>query len=309
MPETGQPVRLAPTVSMHLRRGRNLQFGLDPTWAGIIDTLPPDTTTRIRDVLAGTRTPVTVDELTDALVSAGGTPAETATLIDELIDYGALLRVPVGVPRVGVLGEDRAADGIRDLVAQYGAEVSGRLPGERPGGFLRTFSPGAPVVLTGAPDELHDLSTPIIQRGGDVIPVTVIDGRVVLGPLRLRGAGPCPLCARLHRFDADPDAPREAPRFGDGSWLPPDPVVLRTVVTTAAALVLRFAGVTAPPPGPERDLPSAGTVITVDPHRLTSTATRFGVHPHCPDCWAAARGCADPGAPSPGVPEVSRGFR
>ncbi|MCX7540499.1 hypothetical protein [Corynebacterium antarcticum] len=190
MPETGQPVRLAPTVSLHLRRGRNLQFGLDPTWAGIIDTLPPDTTTRIRDVLAGTRTPVTVDELTD---------------------YGALLRVPVGVPRVGVLGEDRAADGIRDLVAQYGAEVSGRLPGERPGGFLRTFSPGAPVVLTGAPDELHDLSTPIIQRGGDVIPVTVIDGRVVLGPLRLRGAGPCPLCARLHRFDADPDAPQGGP--------------------------------------------------------------------------------------------------
>ncbi|MBI9001625.1 TOMM precursor leader peptide-binding protein [Corynebacterium sp. CCM 9185] len=290
MPETERLVRLTPTVSLHIRRDGALQFGIDSTWAGIIDTLPPDTTERVRSILAAARTPVTVDALTAGLVNADVAPAATATLIDELLDYGILMPASSGTPRIGVLGEDRVADGIRELIASHEAEVSGRLPGERPGGFLRTFSPGSPVVITGAPDELHDLSGLILQRGGDVLPVTVIDGRVVLGPIRRQGEGPCPLCARLHRFDADPDSPREAPQFGDGSWLPPDPVVFHTAVTAASALALRLAGVTAPPPGPGRDLPPAGTVITVDPHRLTTTGTRFGVHPHCPDCWAAAQG-------------------
>ena len=288
MPENGTLIQLAPTVGLHLRRNGALQFGVDSAWAGVIDTLTPETTRRVHSLLTDTRSPVTDGELTEALVEAGVAPAETATLIDELLGYGVLVPVRGVTHRIGVLGENPLADGVRDLLVEHGVEVSGRLPGERPGGFLRTFAPGSPVVVTGAPDELPGLALPILQRGGDVIPVTVVDGRVVLGPLRLRGEGPCPLCLRLHQCDTDPDGPRDTFRFGDGGWLPPDPVVLHTAVTSTAALVLRCAGVTAPAPGPDRGFLSVGTVLTVDPHRLTTGSVRYGTHPHCPECWSAA---------------------
>ncbi|MEZ2121467.1 TOMM precursor leader peptide-binding protein [Corynebacterium sp. CCM 9203] len=288
MPDNKNLIRLAPTVGVHLRLDGSLQFGLDARWAGVVDTLPGDTARRVREIFSSVTVPLSPDRLTGVLTTAGVDPTAAVILVDELIGYGMLVPVAPENTRIGVLGEDCIADEVRELITGYGAEVSGRRPGERPGGFLRTFSPGAPVVITGAPDHLHELAEPVLQRGGDVIPVTVIDGRVVLGPIRFSGSGPCSFCAALHRIDTDPDAPREAPRYANGSWVPPDPVIVRTAAAAAAALALRCAGLTTPSPGPERCLPPAGTVLTIDPHRFTTTHDSLGVHPHCPACWAAA---------------------
>lgn len=189
---------LAAGVHVFLRGRDALQFGLDATRAGIIET--PHAPMLLATLLSA-RGPRERSELVDGLVAAGLGPAAAHSLIDDLVAYRIL--VPCEEREVILLGRGRLAQSITELLSLKGIRVRSPIRGESEFAYLAAARVDAPVVLV---DRLaHSRATaPMLTRFARTwTSCAVVDHRGVIGPLRIDAEGPCPLCADLHRTDAD----------------------------------------------------------------------------------------------------------
>ena len=114
------------------------------------------------------------------------------------------------------------------------------------------------------------------------VPGAIVDQRGMVGPVRMDGRGPCPLCADLHRTDVDGFWHRVVTQMPGGPSQP-DPVVVAAAAARLAAWALALCGAPAPPGRPPV-IPAPGQVVTVDPYGGDESDT-WGTHRRCPVCF------------------------
>ena len=116
------PVRLAPGVSVFVRAPHTLQFGLDATRTGIIET---PYATELAQLIDGTLAPISPNQLTKSLQSRiRAAPGAAESLIADLLSYRIL--VPVVDRPVLVLGKTPLAAELKAQLAFSGVQV--RVP-------------------------------------------------------------------------------------------------------------------------------------------------------------------------------------
>lgn len=268
---------LAAGAHVFLRGRDGLQFGLDATRAGIIETARAPV---LMATLLSARRPRPRAELLDGLLSAGLSQEAAVSLLDDLIAYRILVE---RVDReVILLGRGLLAQHLTELLAAKKITVRSPIRGESEFAYLAATPIGVPVVVV---DRLaHSKAVaPMLSRFARTwVSCSVIDHQGVIGPLRIDGRGPCPMCADLHRTDADAFWHRVVTQLPGGPARP-DPAVLAATAAQAAVILAELVGAPAPP-GHASPVLLPGAVHTVDPwagaHRETMT-----VHPRCPVCF------------------------
>ncbi|WP_235840534.1 hypothetical protein [Corynebacterium liangguodongii] len=274
-------LRLAPGARVIARGTNALQFGLDATRCGIVET---DLAPRIAPVLARLSEAAPEAEVVSGLVEAGLRPAAALSLLGDLISYRVVVAVPAARPSVLVCGAGPLYDATTAHLRSAGATVRSALGAEPLSRALEGLDAHIPVALIDTlPHALahaHDLR----DHAGDTLPISVVDTRVFIGPLGGNRGGPCPLCAHLYHAERDhqwgaiirANAPDPAAA---------DPLVVAAGAAAAAVALRRLCGLLDPPgvsaPGLRR-----GEVITIDPFGPTPLA-REVVSPHgdCPVCF------------------------
>lgn len=270
-------IELAAGAQVFLRGRDAVQFGLDATRAGIVETSHAPV---IMATLLSTRRARRRRDLVVALVRAGLAEAAARSLLDDLLAYGIL--VPAVSRSIILLGRGRLADSTADLLERSGVRVRAPIRGESEYSYLASAEVDVPVLVV---DRLaHSRATaPMLTRLARTwAPVSVLDHRGVIGPLRIDAHGPCPLCADLHRTDVDGFWHRTVSQMPAGA-LHPAPAVVAMLAAQAATVAAELLGVP-PPPGHAPLGLRAGEVFTVDPlagvHREV-----MAVHPRCPVCF------------------------
>ncbi|MCZ9309204.1 hypothetical protein ACUY3K_07540 [Corynebacterium uberis] len=264
-----------------LRDGSHVQFGLDATTAGVLHV---DHAAQVVAALCPLAdAPEELCTLSSRLVAAGMDAHDAAIVLSDLLAYGIIHPVPE-TPTVIIVGRSPLADALAALTDSLSFTVRRPLAQEDLRSYLSYSAPGTPVVLA---DQLAYTRTiaPAIVAGADIIiPAAIMDARGVVGPLRMWGSGPCPMCRDLHRSQADPGWHRVAPDYGPAAQRA-DPVLVAATAARAAAWLSILSGLPAPPGWPH-STPLPGDVITVDPYG-TTTASQCHTHRLCPLCRAA----------------------
>lgn len=278
-------VRLAPATTMLVRPGYAIQFGVDATRAGVLELGRPELMAGTLRALHGARQPGPAAELVRRLTLAGLTGPAAASVVEDLLAFRILEVVPAVRPSVAVLGQGKLAVLVAELLSQEDLTVRVPLPGERPALFLARCSGGVTIgvdMLARGPI----LAAPVIRRGGSYLPVTAFDGRGIIGPLRVAGQVPCPLCVDLQAARADADWRHVMAQLPTG---PGDsPAALRHLVAArAVGLAGRLARVEYP--DASGSPPAAGQVIELSP-TAGEQHRHLEPEPTCPACWEHARG-------------------
>lgn len=268
---------LAAGAHVFLRGHDALQFGLDATRAGIIETARAPV---LMATLLSARRPRPRTELLDGLVTAGLSREAAASLLDDLIAYRILIE---RVDReVILLGRGLLAQHLTELLTAKGITVRSPIRGESEFAYLAATRVGVPVVVVDRLAHSKAMAPMLSRFARTWVSCSVIDHQGVIGPLRIGAQGPCPLCADLHRTDADAFWHRVVTQLPGGPARP-DPAVLAATAAQTAVIVAELVGVP-PPPGHAAPVLRTGAVHTVDPwagvHRET-----MSVHPRCPVCF------------------------
>lgn len=270
-----QAYQLAPDVAVLEREPGILQCGMDATRVGVLEAHP-----QLANLLNRLRTPLTRQTIERSLENTGLTPAAARSVVDDLISYNVLWPEPAP-QRVAVLGTSALADELRDALLTDHFQPRTPLHTETPAEYIEGIAGHLPIVavdmLSGAVDWAHALH----KSAATWLPVSMVDARGIIGPVRVNGAGPCPMCAHLHRIDADEQWHEVARHAGEASR-PGDPVVRTAVVMHAVVTIRRLMGRPTPPGAPQTR-PLAGELKEVDlygieQHRLVLE------HPRCPYC-------------------------
>lgn len=262
-----------------LTRGAGaVQFGVDPTRSGIVET---PAAALLAKVLSETNWPVGIGELRDSLASSCGVDSTAArSLIDDLCSYRIL--VPSQPKSVAVLGTTPLAREIRRLLSTSGASVRIPLISEDTSAFLDRQA-STPIVVVDRAHEYLKFGRNLRQHPGWLVPALSLDSRVLLGPVARGGSPVCPMCVLMQLHDGDEHISQalrdvaERPRTMD-------PVVAATGAAAAVAAVRRLAGIP-DPPGVVADAPEPGWTAMVDPlgpQLVTPFDAR--THPLCPAC-------------------------
>lgn len=270
-------LQLAAGAHVYLRGREALQFGLDATRAGVIEATGAPL---IMATLLGTRRGRPRADLAAGLVAAGLAPAAAHSLLDDLLAYRIL--IPCVRPAVILLGRGRLAQLLTELLGDAGVTVRSPIRGESEYAYLAAAEVRVPVVVV---DRLaHSRATaPMLARFSDTsLPVSVVDQRGVIGPVRVDATGPCPLCADLHHTDRDSFWHRVVTQLPGGP-VHPSPATLAMVAGQATALIAALTGVPAPP-GVVPLSPQPGEVTVTDPWAGVSHQT-MAPHPRCPVCF------------------------
>ncbi|QGU03950.1 hypothetical protein [Corynebacterium comes] len=259
-------------------RGRDaLQFGLDATRAGIIETTHA---AMLMATLLSARRPRGRPELLAGLVAAGLSPTAAASLLDDLIAYRIL--VPCVDRSVILLGRGQLAQSITDILSAKGVTVRSPIRGESEFAYLAATEVDVPIVVVDRLAHSRAMAPMLTRFARTWVSCSVIDHRGVIGPLRIDAHGPCPLCADLHRTDSDDFWHRVVTQLPGGPARP-DAAVLAATAAQASVVVAELVGCP-PPPGYAPPGFGPGAIISVDPwsgvHRETMT-----VHPRCPVCF------------------------
>ena len=267
--------RLAPDITALEREPGVVQCGMDATRVGVLQAQP-----WLAELLNRLRTPLTRQTIERSLVNGGLSQAAARSLVDDLIGYHILWPTP-RTQRVAVLGSSQLATELRDALMADGFQPRAPLRADKPADYIAAVAGHLPIVavdmLAGAVDWADAL-----QAGPATwLPVSMMDARGIIGPVRVAGSGPCPLCTHLHRIDAD-EHWHEVARRAEKADAPGDPVVRAAVVLHSVVAVRRLLGRPSPPGAP-RGKPLAGELKEVDlygveQHRLVSQ------HPRCPHC-------------------------
>lgn len=284
-----QLMKLAAGAHVYLRGRNAVQFGLDATRAGIVET------TQAPMVVAGlliARRPRTVAQLRTGLINAGLSADAARSLIDDLTAYRIL--VPMHSAAVFLLGRSHLAEATAALLRASGVVVRSPVRGESEFAFLAAAEVDAPVLVIDRLAHSKALAPMLTRFASTWLPGAIIDRRGVVGPLRIDGVGPCPLCVDLHRTDLDEYWHRVVTQVPGGPENP-DPVV---IAATAAVLSARALALVRSPgsPGtatalgmPLRAL-EAGAQVSVDPYASGVNVAEESVewlntHRRCPVCF------------------------
>ncbi|WP_156230247.1 hypothetical protein [Corynebacterium occultum] len=269
---------LAPGAHVFLRGAGALQFGVDATRAGVIET---EKAPGLATTMLAARQPVKARELERRINALGFSPAASKSILADLVAYRILIRPPGGT--LIMLGRSPLAQQARALAEAAGISVRAPLRGESEYSYLSHAEVEAPVLVV---DRLAHSRTmaPLLARFAHTwVPAAILDGRGLIGPLRIKGRGPCPMCLDLHRAETD------------GRWYPtlsqlpggpprPDPLTLAATAAKLIALAQRLSGRDLTPPGAPRTSLSPGLILEVDPHSEDSSGV-LEPHRRCPVCW------------------------
>lgn len=319
------PERL--TLAAHhdvLDRGaRSRQVGAGPDRARVLDDLPAGVVAMldrlgrgacpVRELLAlggppaaGLLTALLADGLLtdpDAAARAARTRASSVVLVRG--DGPLAVAVSLGLARArigrvhaqatGTAGPDDVAAGLPRTAAgrRRGPALAAALAAEHP-------DPDAPPAGPMPPDLLLLVGPAVLAPApGEIIehlPVTLRDGRGVVGPLVLPGRSPCLRCVHLTRTDRDPGWPLVAARLAGRDATADPHVVAGTAALAVAQALAALEGPARGDPAPA----SLGTALEIDPRTATITGRPWPAHPAC---RCGAPGTAGPAeAPWTGTP-------
>lgn len=270
---------LAPGAHVFLRGGDAVQFGVDATRAGVIET---DHAPALASALLVARRAIGRDALESRIRDIGFSSAAARSLVADLVSYRILVAPPGG--SLIILGRSRLARSIASLAGESGMSVRAPLRGESEYSYLSHADVDVPVLVV---DRLAHSRTmaPLLSRFAHTwVPAAILDGRGVIGPLRIRGTGPCPMCLDLHRSDRD------------GRWYPtvsqlpggphtPDPLTLAATAARVITVVQQLLGRHLEPPGSPRRQLVSGSYLEVDPRSPAEHSRIIVPHPRCPVCW------------------------
>lgn len=277
-------LRMAPTAQV-LPRGRcDIQFGLDATRCGIFTVPAPAKPARVRAVLTRMRTPTPRTKLHDDLTSAGLTAHVASALIDDLTSFNIL--TPARSITVAVLGRTPLAHAVADLLSSYGLDAVLPGPTDSDTAFIvAAHRMGWLMVVT---DKLGCSLrlAPHLARWHDTwVPVQVIDSQGLVGPVRIDGAGACPMCFDLHRSRIDPQWYTVAGGLGTDGSRRQDPIAVAATAAAAARVILELVGMPSPPGLSPLGLRSGDVAVAKPYEAVASQRIRLAQHPECPVCF------------------------
>ncbi|WIM68307.1 TOMM precursor leader peptide-binding protein [Corynebacterium breve] len=271
-------VSLAPGTHVFARDATHVQFGMDATRAGIIETPHAE---RLAVVLSRLSSPVRVSALIDEITTHTGVhPTQVQVLLDELIDYRILRATERRA--IYVVGHSTLARALVGHFTQLGFTVRRPLRSESDGEFLTHCVPTVPLVIVDKLAYSRGLAKHLVQPHRTVIPVNVVDHRVLIGPVRMRGTGACLLCLQLRLTDIDEEWHRITSLFQSGPPRP-DPTVISAGVAETSVL-LRRAIKADVPAGVTLEPVSGGELIVVDPFGGGTRREAIAQHGQCPAC-------------------------
>lgn len=273
----GNTLRLADGAHVYLRGRDALQFGVDATRAGVVETAQAP---MIMSTLLAARRARPRMELLDRLVAAGLARTAAASLLDDLVAYRIL--VPPRDASVIVLGRGRLAQLLTEMLTAAGVTVRSPVRGESEYAYLAAAEITVPVVVVYRLAHSRAMAPMLTRFAPTSVPVSVVDHRGVIGPLRIDAAGPCPLCHDLHHTDRDGLWHRVVTQLPGGP-VRPSPATLSMVVGQSTAVIAELAGGTTPP-GVSPLSPVPGEILVTDPW-AGSTREVMDTHPRCPVCF------------------------
>lgn len=273
---------LAPGVTVLVRDATHLQFGLDATRSGVIAS---PHAAQLAEIFGGLASPCTPELLIGAIVSQTGVDnAAARSLIDDLVAFRIL--IPPVRPTVYMVGSSPLAEVLEEHLHEAGFVVRSPRRDESDAVFMASTDPSVPTLVV---DNLarSNITAGIMQsRLGLVLPVTLMDHRVIIGPMRNRGRGACIMCLHLtltdldHRWHAVATQAQEIPQRIDHS-------VAIAAAAEVSALLRRVDGAMVPP-GVASATPAAGDYVVVDPFVTPyRTEATLGEHESCPVCTHA----------------------
>jgi len=278
--KSATPVRLAPGVSVFVRAPHTLQFGLDATRTGIIET---PYATELAQLIDGTLEPISLHHLTRSLQSRIRAASGTAeSLIADLLSYRIF--VPVIDLPVLVLGKSPLAAELKSQLASSGIQVRVPLTPETEPDFVVAADQSAPLVLVDQLPHATQFAQLVKYRTGPTVAVSLFDSRVLIGPLRTSATDPCQACVQQYLRDRDAGWDTAAEHVPQGPRCP-DPVLVRAGGAAAAVFIRRVAGVP-DPPGVSAPHPVPGEFHVADPFAPVPLAVhQLQRHPDCPVCF------------------------
>lgn len=252
------------------QRGPNLvQFGLDATRTGIIETA---CAADLVLLLRATHNPISTHHLISALAELIGYDA-ARSLTADLVSYRIL--VPAESRHIALIGASPLAKQLSDFLATCGFTVSANL---------ESTDSWVPLVAVDQLAHASAVARMARHRAGAAVPVTQIDSRVIIGPIRFASTDPCLACANAHFEDIDvlwrDTLAENTPGSAD-----PDPVVAAAGVAAAATVIRRVSGIP-DPPGVSAQPVSPGEMVVIDPFGPRPVTTReIAPHPRCRVCY------------------------
>lgn len=282
----GDKLKLSDAARIVVRPGPAIQFGVDATTAGVLDSIDPAHIGPVVAALRSCRKGLAEPALLVRLTEAGLTAEAAQSILAELTDYGILRRLPATEPTTALIGRGPLAGAICELLRGSGCTVRRPVRGETDTKFLKDIDPELPLV---AVDRLAFARTlgPAVRNGrrSFFVPAQLIDGRGFVGPLSSHSHGPCPLCVQLHRTDIDPYWSQILTQI-PGSSPAAAPVTVAATAAQAATVVLSYLGLDAPALGSRTQSWMPGDVVEVDPFG-DYRHFQLGRHDGCPLCFEA----------------------
>lgn len=292
---------LADGTGIFLRGDDAVQFGLDGTRAGIIPTQRP---VDLAVALSPARVGTTRSELISRIKLAGFPASVAAGIVDDLVAFG-VLRTFERLNRVAVLGTSALASELVKLLETSGFRVRWLRDSSAPKDQITGVPPEMPVVVVDQWAHAYPLAPVLKDHFPQTLSVAGLDARGIVGPARIAGEGPCPVCIDLRYAESDPawttltaqtilrwvpsqpDLDHPAPSAERLTpTVEPDPAIRAATAAVAVAQLRAMLNVATPPGERPRVLP--GAVIEVNlfgPHRERIIAP----HPTCPICSHSSR--------------------
>lgn len=280
-------LRLAPGCRAVVREPGVVQFGADATRMGLIEITGA---AGVAAIINSLHRPHSRAVLIKRLCACGLAMTAAASLVADLVGYG-ILWPPSPAFHLAILGASPLAQHLRTLAEADGFVLRTALGGESLLSYIAALDAQIPVIAVDLLGDPVSAANALEGRELTWLPVSLLDARGFIGPLRRGGQGPCPLCAHLHRVDADPRWHHVYRQLAH-SPSPPDPAVIQAVA--AQALIQARTLVGRPlPPGTSNNSMLAGEVLEVDVYGRNQQ--RFLTeHRLCPVCFGGPLRVASP---------------
>lgn|SRR5699024_243606 len=275
---------LSRDIGIFLRDSTHIQFGLDSTRAGIIES---PNAHELVDILRSAQheDAQSTYQWERAFAGAGMSMLAARSLLHDLVEY-RIMHLRTTAPRVVILGTSLLAQSIRQMCFSRGLGVRSPLDWESLTMYLSTMEAGTVVLVI---DQLHQTATiaaalHALPETCSWMPISLVDSRGFIGPLRLHGKGPCPLCFELHRAAFDPRWAMITQQLGAMSTVP-DEQVLAAVTAQTAVILDWLTGRPFPAGAPHKRF-YAGELFDIDIYGKSQHQV-MGPHERCPACFHA----------------------
>lgn len=269
----------APGVRPYARDERAVQFGLDATRSGIVE-LPAADALRVLRTLSA---PTPLADIVSGLSKVGELDAQSAReIVNDLVAFRILVPRPAATALV--VGRSELTSRIIESLSESGMTVRSPLREQSLGSFLARHAAHAPVFLVDQLAHAEPLARSLRHHGGWIVPCSLIESRVRIGPLAHAGIGPCPMCTQLHDVD------RDEAWHTIAAALPAGPESVDSTVAAAGAamatVIARRIVRIPDPPGVAAPAPAVGDIAHIDPFGSpTITMSQQSRHARCPVCF------------------------